>query len=166
VDIDALQILFRAVLAIVAIFHFAEGALPKRGVTWQLPMALHFKEVAMASFTFLAAFMMMIAMDLNWTPGFLVADVGLLVLIEYAVLTPPTNSISVDGFAISGWRIPWKRYLEHDAEPLDGGFNSVRLRYRTWKFMSTKRFIAPDAAVKAIEDRGVKGRTRRRGWAP
>ena len=165
-DLDALQILFRAVLAIVAIFHFAEGVLPKKGVTWQLPMALHFREVAMASFTFLAAFMIMIGFDLSWSPGFLVADVGLLVLIEYALLMPPTNSVSETGINVSGWRCPWERYLEHDAEPLEGGYQSIRLRYRTWKFMSTKRFIAPDAAVKAIENRGVKGRTGRRGWAP
>jgi len=166
VDLDVLQILFRAVLALVAIFHFVEGVFPKKGVTWQLPFRLHFREDVTSKITFLAAFVIMISFDLEWNPGFLIADIGLLVLIEYALLLPPTNSVSADGLNIAGWRCPWEKYLEHDAEPVSEGYKTVRLRYRTWKFMSTKRFIASDAAVRAIESRGVKERVRRRGWKP
>ena len=166
VDIITLQILFRAVLALVAVYHFAEGVVPKKGTTWQLPLRLHFGEVLTSAATFLAAFIIMIAFDIEWSHGFVIADIGLLVLIEYALLMPPTNSVSETGINIAGWRCPWDRYLEHDAEKIDAGHHRVRLTYRTWKFMSAKRFIVSTEGLKAIESRGVKERARRRGWKP
>ncbi len=165
-DLDALQIVFRAVLALVAVFHFAEGVLPKEGTKWQLPFRLHFREVSTASVTFAVAFIIMIAFDLEWNPGFVIADIGILVLVEYSLLMPPTNVVSDKGINVAGWRCPWDRYLEHDAEPVDEDHRRIRLSYRTWKFMSVKRFTVSKEVLRAIEERGMRERVRRRSWKP
>jgi hypothetical protein len=166
VDLDLLQIAFRAVLALVAVVHFIEGAIPKKGVTWQLPLFLHFQTVSKASLSFLVAFTMMVSMDLSWTPEWLIPDIGLILLIEVALLNPPINAVSEDGIVVGGARCPWTRYLQHDSEPLSDGYHTVRLKYRTWKFMSTRRFVAPEKALRAMEAKGRVREPRARGWRP
>ena len=172
-DLAIIMLVLRLGLIVSALHHLWEVGVRPEGTAWRTPMDKHLQGAAMSIAAFAVAAAALVSFDFTLDTRLIPADLAIMGLVMFAIGYPPWNAVSEEGVVLAGRRYPWDRYLAHDAEPPEDGYQLVRFEYTMWRFSFRKNFYAPPEAVRGLDHRGRvpderrigRRRPRRRGWS-